>query len=62
MTARTPPTVLVTIPDIAEFAGVGRSAVGNWRKRHEDFPSPRMEAPSFGLQQVMKKLEESHRE
>ncbi len=28
----------MTISDIAEIAGVGRSAVANWRKRHADFP------------------------
>lgn len=37
----TPPLhVFVTISDIAEMAGVGRSAVANWRKRHPDFPLP----------------------
>lgn len=34
------PQVFVTISDIAEIAGVGRSAVANWRKRHPDFPLP----------------------
>lgn len=34
------PQVFVTISDIAEIAGVGRSAVANWRKRHADFPLP----------------------
>ncbi len=32
--------VTVGIQQIAEIAGVGRSAVGNWRKRHSDFPVP----------------------
>jgi type I restriction enzyme M protein len=40
---------LVGIPQIAEIAGVGRSAVGNWRKRHEDFPAPKVQAPSGAL-------------
>jgi hypothetical protein len=33
-------TPLVTLGQIAELAGVGRSAVSNWRKRFEDFPPP----------------------
>ena len=40
---------LVGIPQIAEIAGVGRSAVGNWRKRHEDFPAPKVQTPSGAL-------------
>lgn len=40
---------LVGIPDIAEIAGVGRSAVSMWRKRHADFPLPRLEAPSGAM-------------
>ncbi len=32
--------ITVDIQQIAEIAGVGRSAVGNWRKRHADFPVP----------------------
>lgn len=35
-----PVRITVDIQQIAEIAGVGRSAVGNWRKRHEDFPIP----------------------
>jgi hypothetical protein len=30
----------VTAADIARLAGVGRAAVSNWRRRHEDFPQP----------------------
>lgn len=30
--------ILVTSSDIADLAGVGRSAVANWRRRHADFP------------------------
>lgn len=30
----------LTIDQIAEAAGVGRSAVSNWRARHKDFPIP----------------------
>lgn len=32
--------ITVDIQKIAEIAGLGRSAVGNWRKRHADFPVP----------------------
>ena len=32
--------VEVSAADIARIAGVGPSAVSNWRRRHEDFPSP----------------------
>ncbi|WP_026918589.1 N-6 DNA methylase [Gordonia shandongensis] len=31
---------LVRAADIAELAGVSRAAVTQWRKRHDDFPSP----------------------
>ena len=30
----------VTVSQVAELAGVGTSAVSNWRKRFSDFPSP----------------------
>lgn len=30
----------LTLTDIAKLAGVGVSAVSNWRKRHPDFPQP----------------------
>ena len=35
-----PSRITVDTQQIAEIAGVGRSAVGNWRKRHSDFPVP----------------------
>lgn len=38
--SNTPSRITVDIQQIAEIAGVGRSAVGNWRKRHDDFPIP----------------------
>lgn len=44
-----PQMVLVGIPQIAQIAGVGSSAVGNWRKRHADFPTPKIQAPSGAL-------------
>lgn len=40
---------LVGIPQIADIAKVGRSAVGNWRKRHSDFPAPKVQTPSGAL-------------
>lgn len=45
----------VTLADIADMADVGRSAVSNWRKRHEDFPAPvgsSPRGPLFDLSQV----------
>src|SRR3954452_16308993 len=30
----------VTAAGIARLAGVGRAAVSNWRRRHQDFPRP----------------------
>jgi type I restriction-modification system DNA methylase subunit len=41
--------VLVGIPEIADIASCGRSAVGNWRKRHVDFPTPKVQTPSGAL-------------
>lgn len=38
--------VLIGIPEIAEIAGVTRSAVSNWRKRYNDFPEPRVQTDS----------------
>ena len=38
--------VLIGIPEIAEIAGVQRTAVSNWRKRNLDFPAPVIETPS----------------
>lgn len=35
--------ILVGMPEIAQIAGVTRAAVGNWRKRHDDFPTPRIQ-------------------
>lgn len=32
--------VTVTLAEIARISGVGRAAVSNWRRRHNDFPSP----------------------
>lgn len=45
----------VTSADIARMAGVGRAAVSNWRRRHEDFPEPvggTATSPTFSLKDV----------
>ncbi|MEV4251828.1 N-6 DNA methylase [Spirillospora sp. NPDC049652] len=45
----------VTAADIARLAGVGRAAVSNWRKRHDDFPQPvggTATSPTFSLAEV----------
>ncbi|GAA4193504.1 N-6 DNA methylase [Streptosporangium oxazolinicum] len=41
--------------DIARLAGVGRAAVSNWRRRHEDFPQPvggTTSSPLFSLPEI----------
>ncbi|QFY06677.1 N-6 DNA methylase [Nonomuraea phyllanthi] len=45
----------VNAGDIARLAGVGRAAVSNWRRRHDDFPDPiggTANQPLFSLRQV----------
>ncbi|MFI6485622.1 N-6 DNA methylase [Nonomuraea sp. NPDC050663] len=45
----------VNAGDIARLAGVGRAAVSNWRRRHDDFPQPidgTTSQPLFSLRQV----------
>ncbi|MFI7441547.1 class I SAM-dependent DNA methyltransferase [Nonomuraea indica] len=45
----------VNAGDIARLAGVGRAAVSNWRRRHDDFPRPvggTTNQPLFSLPQV----------
>jgi SAM-dependent methyltransferase len=47
--------VEVTAIEIARLAGVGRAAVSNWRKRHDDFPAPvggTTASPTFRLSDV----------
>ena len=41
--------VLVTVGEIASMAGVGPSAVSNWRNRHSDFPVPVEQTPAGDL-------------
>ena len=56
------PSALVGIPEIAAIAHVGPSAVGNWRRRHQDFPKSKVQAPSgalFDLDEVEKWLIEN---
>jgi predicted DNA-binding transcriptional regulator AlpA len=40
---------VVTATEIAELAGVGISAVSNWRKRYGEFPEPVMDRPGATL-------------
>ncbi|MEU3735359.1 N-6 DNA methylase [Streptomyces sp. NPDC033538] len=45
----------VTATGIARIAGVGRAAVSNWRRRHQDFPQPvagTSASPAFDLHEV----------
>lgn len=45
----------VNAGDIARLAGVGRAAVSNWRRRHDDFPQPiggTSSSPLFSLGEV----------
>ena len=45
----------VNAGDIARLAGVGRAAVSNWRRRHEDFPEPvggTTSSPLFSLPEI----------
>lgn len=47
--------VHVTAADIARMAGVGRAAVSNWRRRHDDFPQPvggTSTSPAFSLAEI----------
>ncbi|SDH28426.1 N-6 DNA Methylase [Sinosporangium album] len=47
--------VQLTAADVARLAGVGRAAVSNWRRRHEDFPQPAggtATSPSFSYAEV----------
>ena len=51
---------LITTGEIAEVAGVGPSAVSNWRRRRSDFPPPAEETPSgdlFRYSEVVRWLE-----
>ncbi|MFI6501155.1 N-6 DNA methylase [Nonomuraea typhae] len=45
----------VNAGDIARLAGVGRAAVSNWRRRHDDFPQPvggTANQPLFSLREI----------
>ncbi|MEV4376037.1 N-6 DNA methylase [Streptosporangium sp. NPDC049644] len=47
--------ITVNAGDIARLAGVGRAAVSNWRRRHEDFPQPvggTASSPLFSLPEI----------
>ncbi|CNG70419.1 type I restriction-modification system methyltransferase subunit [Mycobacterium tuberculosis] len=50
-----PNDATVTAADIARLAAVGRAAVSNWRRRHDDFPQPvggTAVSPTFSLAEV----------
>lgn len=51
----------ISLTDIAELAGVGRSAVSNWRARNADFPAPVEDSPArrplFHLSEMISWLE-----
>jgi predicted RNA methylase len=54
----------VTAAEIARLAGVGRAAVGNWRKRYADFPKPvggSTGSPTFRLTEVERWLVANNR-
>lgn len=56
--------VYLSLSDVAEIARVGASAVSNWRKRHEDFPPPRLQTPGgdlFSLAEVERWLLENEK-
>jgi type I restriction enzyme M protein len=51
---------LLNLTDIARLAGVSRTVVSNWRKRHTDFPAPAAEpasGPVFNRDEVAAWLE-----
>jgi type I restriction enzyme M protein len=51
---------LLNLTDIARLAGVSRTVVSNWRKRHADFPAPTAEpasGPVFNRDEVATWLE-----
>lgn len=53
--------VEVTAAEIARFAGVGRAAVSNWRRRYESFPKPTGgtdTSPTFDLADIQRWLRE----
>ncbi len=51
--------VQVTVADIARLGDVGRAAVSNWRRRHDDFPQPvggTAISPVFSLDEIRRWL------
>lgn len=56
MTPSGNPPLLISMPEIAELAGVQRPVVTTWRRRHPDFPAPAggdRGSPRFDAWQVM---------
>ncbi|EFH30686.1 predicted protein [Streptomyces pristinaespiralis ATCC 25486] len=55
-----PPSAQVTAAEISRIAGVTRATVSNWRRRHEDFPTPSggtESSPLYDLEAVRAWLE-----
>jgi hypothetical protein len=55
---------LVTGSEIARLAGVTRAAVSNWRRRYDDFPTPRgggVNSPLFDLAEVQAWLDKQRK-
>src|SRR5690349_11195141 len=55
---------VITAADVARLAGVGRAAVGNWRRRYDDFPRPvggSDSQPGFRLDEVRSWLQATGR-
>ena len=52
------PSVLINASEIAEIAGVGPSAVSNWKRRHSDFPAE-VEPGLFDRAEVIAWLEDT---
>ncbi|MGW3248451.1 N-6 DNA methylase [Streptomyces sp. NPDC001070] len=62
--ARPNAEALVTAAEIARMAGVTRAAVSNWRRRHEDFPTPATgstSSPLFSLSEVQAWLDKQRK-
>ncbi|MGW3054438.1 N-6 DNA methylase [Streptomyces goshikiensis] len=58
------PEQLVSGSEIARLAGVTRAAVSNWRRRHDDFPTPRgggVNSPLFVFTEVQAWLDAQHK-
>ncbi|MDX2850932.1 N-6 DNA methylase [Streptomyces sp. PA03-3a] len=62
--ARPNAEALVTAAEIGRMAGVTRAAVSNWRRRHDDFPTPATgstSSPLFSLTEVQAWLDKQRK-